>query len=44
VYGRVRTRLLPDGKHSTTKVPRSEWQFVIPGIHTGYITWEQLRG
>jgi hypothetical protein len=26
VYGRVRTRLLPDGKHSTTRVPRSEWQ------------------
>jgi DNA invertase Pin-like site-specific DNA recombinase len=43
VYGRVRTRLLPDGKHSTTKVPRSEWQFVIPGIHTGYITWEQFE-
>ena len=43
VYGRVRTRRLPDGKHSTTKVPRSEWQFVIPGIHAGYITWEQFE-
>ena len=43
VYGRVRTRRLPDGKHSTTKVPRSDWQFVIPGIHTGYITWEQFE-
>ena len=40
VYGRVRTRLLPDGKHSTTKVPRSEWQFVIPDVHVGYISWE----
>lgn len=43
VYGRVRTRLLPDGKHSTTKIPRSEWQFVIPNVHAGYITWEQFE-
>jgi len=43
VYGRVRTRRLPDGKHSTTKVPRSEWQFVIPQVHAGYITWEQFE-
>ena len=43
VYGRVRTRRLPDGKHSTTRVPRSEWQFVIPGVHAGYITWEQFE-
>jgi hypothetical protein len=43
VYGRVRTRLLPDGKHSTTKVPRSEWQFVIPNVYVGYITWAQFE-
>jgi DNA invertase Pin-like site-specific DNA recombinase len=43
VYGRVRTRLRPDGKHSTMKVPRSEWQFVIPNVHAGYITWEQFE-
>jgi DNA invertase Pin-like site-specific DNA recombinase len=43
VYGRVRTRRLPDGKHSTVRVPRSEWQFVIPGVHAGYITWEQFE-
>jgi len=43
VYGRVRTRLLPDGKHSTIKVPQSDWQFVIPGIHGGYISWEQFE-
>ena len=43
VYGRVRRRLLPDGKHSTIKVPRSDWQFVIPGIHGGYISWEQFE-
>src|SRR6202163_2598458 len=43
VYGRVRTRLLPDGKHSTTKVPRSDWQFVIPDVHAGYISWERFE-
>lgn len=43
VYGRVRTRLLPNGKHSTTKVPRAEWQFVIPNVHAGYLTWEQFE-
>lgn len=43
VYGRVHTRRLPDGRHSTRKVPRSEWQFVIPGTHAGYITWEQFE-
>jgi DNA invertase Pin-like site-specific DNA recombinase len=43
VYGRVRTRPLPGGKHSTTKVPRSEWQFVIPNVHVGYVTWEQFE-
>src|SRR6201993_5081639 len=43
VYGRVRTRRLPDGKHSTIKVPRSDWQFVIPGINAGYISWEQFE-
>jgi hypothetical protein len=43
VYGRVRSRRLPDGRHSTTKVPRSEWQFVIPGMHAGYISWEQFE-
>ena len=43
VYGRVRTRRLPDGKHSTTKVPRSEWQFVMPAVHAGYISWDQFE-
>jgi hypothetical protein len=43
VYGRVRTRRLPGGKHSTIKVPQSGWQFVIPGVHVGYISWEQFE-
>lgn len=43
VYGQVRCRRLPDGKHSTTKVPRSQWQFVIPDVHVGYISWQQFE-
>ena len=43
VYGRVRCRRLPDGKHATTKVPRSQWQFVIPDVHVGYISWQQFE-
>ncbi len=43
VYGRVRSRRLPEGRHSTTKVPRSEWQFVIPGMHAGYTSWEHFE-
>ena len=36
-------RRLPDGKHATTKVPRSQWQFVIPDVHVGYISWQQFE-
>ena len=43
VYGRVRSRRLPNGKHTTTVVPRAEWQFVIPDLHPGYLTWEQFE-
>jgi hypothetical protein len=43
VYGRVCCRRLPDGKHATTKVPRSQWQFVIPDVHVGYISWQQFE-
>jgi DNA invertase Pin-like site-specific DNA recombinase len=43
VYGRARTRLLTNGKHCTTKLPRPEWQFVIPDVHAGYITWVQFE-
>lgn len=39
VYGRTRTRHLPDGAH-VVKVPRAEWQFVMPGMHPGYIDWD----
>ena len=40
VYGRTRTRRRPDGGTNVIKVPRAEWQFVMPGTHQGYINWE----
>jgi DNA invertase Pin-like site-specific DNA recombinase len=43
VYGRTRSRHLPDGGTSVTKVARAEWQFVMPGMHQGYIDWERFE-
>lgn len=40
VYGRTRTRRLPNGGAAVTKVPRAEWQVVMPGTHPGYIDWD----
>ncbi|WP_245272857.1 recombinase family protein [Microvirga lotononidis] len=40
VYGRTRTRHRPEGGAATIRVPRAEWQFVIPNLHPGYISWE----
>ena len=43
VYGRTRTRRLPDGGTSVIRLPKSEWQFVMPGMHPGYIDWERFE-
>src|SRR5271155_3899437 len=43
VYGRTRTRHRPDGGISVVKVARADWQFVMPGMHQGYIDWEQFE-
>jgi DNA invertase Pin-like site-specific DNA recombinase len=43
VYGRTRTRHRPDGGVSVVKVARADWQFVMPGIHQGYIDWERFE-
>jgi DNA invertase Pin-like site-specific DNA recombinase len=42
-YGRRRDQTLPGGKHTSIKVPRSEWISFIPGAHPGYITLEQYE-
>jgi hypothetical protein len=43
VYGRQRTRHHPDGSIRMETLPRSEWQFVMPGAHRGYIDWDRFE-
>jgi len=43
VYGRTRTRHLPAGGTSVIRMPRTEWQFVMPGLHRGYIDWDRFE-
>src|SRR5215469_9860953 len=43
VYGRKRTRHHPDGSTSTVTMPREQWQFVIQGMHRGYIDWDRFE-
>jgi DNA invertase Pin-like site-specific DNA recombinase len=43
VYGRRRTRHMPDGTTKVINVARTDWQFVMPGMHQGYISWEQFE-
>ena len=41
VYGRSRTRKLPDGKAHYTKLAMEDWQVCIPQAHAGYIDWDE---
>jgi len=34
---------MPDGSTKVVKVARAEWQFVRPGMHSGYIDWERFE-
>ena len=43
VYGRTRTRHLPDGGTTVVKVAKTEWQFVLRDMHQGYIDWEHFE-
>lgn len=40
-FGKTRSRKMPDGTHSYSKMPRTDWTAFIPGAHPGYITLEQ---
>lgn len=42
-YGRTRIRHRPDGGTSVVKVAKADWQFVMPGMHQGYIDWERFE-
>ena len=43
VYGRRRTRKKADGREAYTMLPREQW-ILLPGVHPGYISWEQYAG
>jgi DNA invertase Pin-like site-specific DNA recombinase len=42
-YGRTRVRHMPDGSTKVVKMARADWQFVMPGMHPGYIDWERFE-
>ncbi|MBW6487315.1 MAG: recombinase family protein [Syntrophobacterales bacterium] len=44
VFGRVQSRKGVDGKAVYRKRPREEWFSLIPGIHEGYISFEEYEG
>ena len=41
VYGRSRTRKLPDGKAQHSKPAMEDWQVCIPQAHAGYIDCDE---
>lgn len=43
VYGRHRTRKLPDGRVQHRTVSREQWHAFVPDAHPGYISWEQYQ-
>jgi DNA invertase Pin-like site-specific DNA recombinase len=43
VYGRCHTTRDIDGVAHLRRMPREEWATLIPGVHEGYISWEQYE-
>jgi DNA invertase Pin-like site-specific DNA recombinase len=43
VYGMSHTRKTIDGGSKLVRVPKDEWQILIPGAHPGYIGWEDYE-
>ena len=43
VYGRTHMRKTIDGGCHVKRLPREEWSVVIPGMHPGYISWEEYE-
>jgi DNA invertase Pin-like site-specific DNA recombinase len=42
-YGRTRTAYNAKLKSVQLKVPKSDWQVLIPDAHQGYISWEEFE-
>ncbi len=43
VYGRTHNRKTVDGSTRLRKVPRDQWDTLIPGVHAGYLSWEEYE-
>ena len=43
VYGRTRTRKTAGGNVTVTSMPQDQWFTFIPGVHDGYIRWEEFE-
>ena len=42
-FGRTRTSRDPQGSAHFKKLPREEWTALLPGVHGGYISWEEFE-
>jgi recombinase/recombinase-like zinc beta ribbon protein len=42
-FGRSRQRKLGDGHVEFRRLPQDQWHTLLPGLHPGYITWEQFQ-
>lgn len=42
-FGKTKTRKMPDGSYSYSKVSREDWMTFIPSAHPGYISLEQYE-
>lgn len=43
VYGRRRTKTLPNGRTRSMLLPRDEWTVLLLDTHPGYISWSQYE-
>jgi DNA invertase Pin-like site-specific DNA recombinase len=43
VYGRTHTRKTVDGGARIRNVPRDQWDTLIPGVHMGYLSWDEYE-
>ncbi len=43
VYGRTHNRKTVDGSTRLRKVPRDQWDTLIPGVHAGYLSWDEYE-
>jgi DNA invertase Pin-like site-specific DNA recombinase len=43
VYGRERTKVLPNGRTGRVRLPRDEWIVLLLDAHPGYISWSEYE-